>query len=99
MPGQKAGPITTPGCKYHVDNGSTWVYDTATDGALPNGFRFDGSGRYIIFDQASNGSGNVFYDSFSISSTYAPRAAGRARSGRAAARRTTTGPAPTTGAG
>ncbi len=55
-----------------IDNGATWFYDSSTDGDLPNGWRFDGPGRYMIFDQASNGSGNVFYDSFSIISTYAP---------------------------
>jgi autotransporter-associated beta strand protein len=66
------------GADYHsrvqvsIDNGSTWIYDTLTDGDLPNGFRFDATGRYIVFDQAGNTSGNVFYDTFSISSTYAP---------------------------
>ena len=55
-----------------MDNGSTWIYDTSTDGSLLNGFRFDGPGRVIIFDQAGNTGGNVFYDSFSIVSTHAP---------------------------
>jgi len=49
-----------------MDGGSTWIYDTSTDNALPNGFRFDGSGRYIDFDVAGNLSDSVYYDSFSI---------------------------------
>jgi len=48
-----------------LNNGSTWVYDTDTDSALPNGWRLDGPGRYFVWDQAGN-SGNVFYDSFSV---------------------------------
>jgi len=67
------------GSDYHsrvqvsIDGGSTWFYDTSTDTTyLPNGWRFDGPGRYMIFDQAGNTSGNVFYDDFSIISTYAP---------------------------
>lgn len=55
-----------------MDNGTTWIYDTSTDGALSNGFRFDGAARVIVWDQASNGSGQVFYDNFSIVSQYAP---------------------------
>ncbi len=55
-----------------IDNGATWLYDTATDSLLPAGFRFDGPGRFVSFDQASNNSGAVFYDNFSIVSTYAP---------------------------
>ena len=56
-----------------TNNGASWVYDTQLDTTdLPNGFRFDGPGRIIDFDQAANSSGNVFYDSFSITSTYAP---------------------------
>ena len=61
-----------------IDNGATWIYDTDTDAALTSGttnhWRFDGSARYIIFDQAPNTSGPVFYDNFSIVSTYAPAA-------------------------
>jgi len=55
-----------------MDNGSTWIYDSSTDSALPNGWRFDGPGRVIIWDQAGNTGGNVFYDDFSVVSTYAP---------------------------
>lgn len=55
-----------------IDNGATWIYDTSTDPDLPNGFRFDGVTRYLVFDQAGNSSGTVFYDSLSIVSTYSP---------------------------
>ena len=53
------------GGNYHsrvrvsMDGGSTWIYDTTTDSALPNGFRFDGPGRYIDFDVAGNLSASV----------------------------------------
>lgn len=70
--GPESGANFNSRIQVSLDNGATWVYDTSTDGALSNAFRFDGPGRYIIFDQASNNSGNVFYDSFSIVSTYAP---------------------------
>jgi autotransporter-associated beta strand protein len=55
-----------------TNNGASWIYDTQGDPDLPNGFRFDGPGRVIDFDQASNGSGNVFYDNFSITSISSP---------------------------
>ncbi len=60
------------GANYHsrvqvsMDGGSSWIYDTKTDSALPNGFRFDGAGRYIDFDVAGNLSDSVYYDNFSI---------------------------------
>lgn len=58
-----------------MDNGATWAYDTDLDTAfLPNKFRFDGPGRVIVFDQAGNSSGNVFYDNFSITATTIPTA-------------------------
>lgn len=59
------------GTNYHsrvqvsLNNGSSWVYDTATDAALPNGWRLDGPGRVFVWDQAPN-DGDVFYDSFSV---------------------------------
>ncbi len=59
------------GTNYHsraqvsLNNGSTWIYDTATDSALPNGWRLDGPGRVFVWDQAPN-SGYVYYDSFSV---------------------------------
>ncbi len=55
-----------------MDDGNTWIYDSSTDSALPNGWRFDGPGRVIIWDQAGNTGGNVFYDNFSVVSSYAP---------------------------
>lgn len=48
-----------------IDNGATWIYDTATDSDLPNGWRFDGPGRYILWDVAPD-AGNVTYDNFSV---------------------------------
>lgn len=46
------------------NNGATWAYDTATDAVLPNGFRFNGAGRYVSFDIAGNNSSFVTYDNF-----------------------------------
>jgi autotransporter-associated beta strand protein len=60
------------GANYHSrvrvsrNGGTTWFYDTATDTAnLPNGWRFDDTPRYFIWDQASS-AGPVTYDDFSI---------------------------------
>ncbi len=67
------------GANYHsriqvsLNNGSTWIYDTDTDAALPNGFRFDGTGRYFAFDQAPNTTGTVYYDAFSVTWNSGPR--------------------------
>ncbi len=53
--------------RVSFDDGATWVYDTSADtGNMPAGWRFDGPGRFIIFDQAANNSGAVFYDDFSL---------------------------------
>jgi fibronectin-binding autotransporter adhesin len=53
--------------RVSLDNGTTWIYDTQADPtALPNGWRLDGNGRYFMWDQAGNSSGNVFYDDFSV---------------------------------
>lgn len=51
-----------------MDGGSNWFYDTATDSALPLGFRFDGLSRYFSWDQAgaASGTGAVTYDNFSV---------------------------------
>ena len=70
--GAESGANYNSRIQVSTNAGVAWIYDTATDGALPNGFRFDGTARVIIFDQAGNTSGNVFYDNFSIVSTYAP---------------------------
>lgn len=59
------------GANYHsrvqvsADGGSTWIYDTATDADLPNGFRFSGLSRYIFWDVAP-AAGPVTYDNFSL---------------------------------
>ncbi|MFN7138513.1 MAG: autotransporter-associated beta strand repeat-containing protein [Limisphaerales bacterium] len=55
-----------------VNGGSTWFYDTATDSELSNGFRFDGAGRYVMWDVAP-GAGDVTYDNFSINWISGPR--------------------------
>lgn len=49
-----------------MDGGSTWFYDTAADPVLVNGWRFDGPGRYFVWDQAGNRQGDVYYDNFSV---------------------------------
>lgn len=48
-----------------MDGGFTWFYDTATDPELANGWRFNGPGRYVIWDVAPN-AGPVTYDNFSL---------------------------------
>ena len=55
-----------------LNNGKTWVYDSDVDPSLRNGFRFDSTVRYFIFDQAPNGTGMVFYDDFSVTMVQAP---------------------------
>lgn len=47
------------------DAGFTWFYDTDTDADLPNGWRLNGTGRYIMWDIAPN-AGPVTYDDFSL---------------------------------
>ena len=49
-----------------LDGGQTWFYDTDTDPALPNGWRLNGAGRYVLWDVAPD-AGNVTYDNFSLS--------------------------------
>lgn len=48
-----------------VDNGATWFYDTDSDSALVNGFRFESAARFVSFDQAPNSAADT-YDNFSI---------------------------------
>jgi hypothetical protein len=48
-----------------IDGGTTWIYDTSTDPDLPHGWRFNGPGRYILWDQAPS-AGPVTYDDFSV---------------------------------
>lgn len=53
-----------------MDGGSSWFYDTDTDADLPNGWRFDGAGRFFTWDQAGgNASGQVTYDNFFVNVT------------------------------
>lgn len=73
--GAESGANYNSRVQVSMDNGTNWVYDSSADAALSNAFRFDGAGRYIIWDQAANSGangGNVFYDNFSVVSTYAP---------------------------
>jgi hypothetical protein len=50
-----------------MDGGTSWFYDTSTDTALSNGWRFDASSRFFTWDQAGgNASGQVTYDNFSV---------------------------------
>ncbi len=49
-----------------LDGGASWIYDTSTDTTdLPNGWRFDGAGRYFLWDVAGS-AGPVTYDDFSV---------------------------------
>lgn len=70
--GAESGTNYNSRVQVSLDNGATWIYDTSTDSQLPNGWRLDGPGRYILFDQAGNNSGPVFYDNLSVTSIYAP---------------------------
>ncbi|HOX57741.1 MAG TPA: Ig-like domain-containing protein [Candidatus Paceibacterota bacterium] len=63
--GSESGMNYNSRVQVSLNNGSTWVYDTDTDSALPNGWRLDGPGRVFVWDQAPN-DGNVFYDNFSV---------------------------------
>lgn len=57
--GAESGTSCHSRVRVSMDGGSTWIYDTSTDGDLPNGFRLDGPGRYIDFDVAGNLSASV----------------------------------------
>lgn len=71
--GAESGANYNSRIQVSTNAGVSWIYDTDADTtSLPNGFRFDAASRIIIFDQAGNTSGAVFYDNFSITSTYAP---------------------------
>lgn len=70
--GAETGANYNSRIQVSTNAGASWIYDTSTDSGLTNGFRFDAAARIIIFDQAANTSGAVFYDNFSIVSTYAP---------------------------
>jgi endonuclease/exonuclease/phosphatase family metal-dependent hydrolase len=48
-----------------LNNGNSWIYDTDSDADLPNGWRFNGPARHIMWDIAP-GAGPVSYDDFSL---------------------------------
>ncbi len=48
-----------------IDGGNSWAYDTSTDASLVNGWRFDGTERFFMFDIASNDK-FITYDNFSV---------------------------------
>lgn len=48
-----------------MDGGFSWFYDTDSDPDLPNGWRLNGTGRYIMWDIAPS-AGPVTYDNFSL---------------------------------
>ncbi|MDB6056460.1 MAG: phosphohydrolase [Verrucomicrobiales bacterium] len=62
-----AGSETTYNSRVQVslDGGFTWIYDTDSDSDLPNGWRLNGTGRYVMFDIAPL-SGPVTFDDFSL---------------------------------
>lgn len=62
--GAESGTNYNSRVQLSMDGGATWFYDTATDPDLPNGWRLDGSARYLIWDQAGNAA--VTYDDFSL---------------------------------
>ena len=47
------------------NGGSGWIYDTASDSDLSNGWRFDAATRYVMWDQGPNAD-TVTYDDFSV---------------------------------
>lgn len=65
--GAEGGSDYNSRVRVSLDGGSSWLYDTDADTtALPNGFRFDGAGRFFSFDVAGGNSSFVLYDNFSI---------------------------------
>lgn len=48
-----------------LNGGNSWFYDTDADPDLPNGWRFNGAGRHIMWDIAPD-AGPVTYDAFSL---------------------------------
>ncbi len=56
-----------------MDDGATWIYDTQTDPELPNGWRLDTAGRYLLWDCPGWGRGT--YDDFSVTWISGPEAA------------------------
>lgn len=66
--GAESGTDYNSRVRVSVDNGSTWIYDTSSDPDLPNGFRFDGAGRFLSLDIAG-GTAATYYDNLSIDLT------------------------------
>jgi hypothetical protein len=55
--------------RLSMDGGDTFIYDTATDTSLPNGWRLDGPNRFLMWDiagTAATATGNVTYDNLSV---------------------------------
>jgi hypothetical protein len=69
--GAESGTDYNSQVRVSIDDGATWIYDTALDGALPNGFRFDGAGRFLSLDIAGNATAFTLYDNLSINLTTA----------------------------
>jgi autotransporter-associated beta strand protein len=65
--GAESGTNYNSRAQISINNGTNWIFDTDTDTTeLPNGWRFDGAGRYFLFDIAGNSSADVYYDEFSV---------------------------------
>jgi hypothetical protein len=66
--GAESGGNYNSRVQVSLDGGTSFIYDTASDAALLNGFRFDGTARYFDFDIAGGAgvTGNVTYDNFSL---------------------------------
>jgi len=61
-----------------LDDGSTFIYDSSTDAALPNGFKFDGLGRFLSLDAAGGNANPVLFDNLSIEVVPEPASIGLA---------------------
>lgn len=66
--GAESGSDYNSRVRISVDNGATWIYDTDSDAALPNGFRFDAATRYLSLDIAG-GTSATYFDNLSIDLT------------------------------
>lgn len=65
--GAESGTNYNSRAQISINHGTNWIFDTDTDTTdLPNGWRFDGAGRYFLFDIAGNTSSDVYYDEFSV---------------------------------
>lgn len=76
--GSESGSDYNSRIQVSIDGGTTWLYDTDTDAALTNGFRFDGASRFVMFDIAGGNSSFVTYDNFSIDAVPEPGTIGLA---------------------